>query len=71
MADEELVHGHVLPRTRARVVSIIEELWDAGAGGVLVGCTELELLVKQADSEVPVFPSTTLHVEAALDRALS
>jgi aspartate racemase len=67
---EELVHGHVLPRTRTRVVSIIEELWDAGAGGVLLGCTELELLVKQADVELPVFPCTTLHVAAALDRAL-
>ena len=67
---EELVHGLVLPRTRSRVVSIIEELWDAGAGGVLLGCTELELLVKQADVELPVFPCTTLHVQAALDRAL-
>jgi aspartate racemase len=68
---EELVHGIVLPRTRSRVVDIIEELWDAGAGGVLLGCTELELLVKQADSELPVFPCTTLHVAAALDRALA
>jgi aspartate racemase len=67
---EELVHGHVLPRTRNRVVSIIEELWDDGAGGVLLGCTELELLVHQADVELPVFPCTTLHVDAALDRAL-
>ncbi len=69
--SEELVHGHVLPRTRSRVVSIIEELWDAGAGGVLLGCTELELLVKQADVELPVFPCTTLHVSAALDLALT
>ena len=68
---EELVHGVVLPRTRSRVVSIIEELWDAGAGGVLLGCTELELLVKQADVELPVFPCTTLHVQAALDLALA
>ncbi|MBD3944446.1 aspartate/glutamate racemase family protein [Nocardioides ganghwensis] len=68
---EELVHGVVLPRTRNRVVSIIEELWDAGAGGVLLGCTELELLVKQADVELPVFPCTTLHVQAALDAALA
>jgi aspartate racemase len=52
-------------------VGVIEELWDAGAQGVVLGCTELELLVKQADSELPVFPCTTLHVEAALDRALS
>jgi aspartate racemase len=68
---EELVHGHVLPRTRSRVVSLVEELWDAGAGGLLLGCTELELLIKQSDVEIPVFPCTTLHVSAALDRALA
>ncbi|MFN8193155.1 MAG: amino acid racemase [Nocardioidaceae bacterium] len=68
---DELVHGHVLDRTRRRVVEVIDELWDAGAGGVLLGCTELELLIRQADCELPVFPCTTLHVEAALDRALT
>jgi aspartate racemase len=67
---EELCHGHVLDRTRRRVVGVIDELWDAGAGGVLLGCTEIELLISQADSELPVFPCTTLHVDAALDRAL-
>lgn len=66
----ELVHGRVLDSSRRTVVGLVEELWDAGAGGVVLGCTELELLVRQADSELPVFPSTTLHVEAALDRAL-
>jgi aspartate racemase len=68
---EELVHGHVLDRTRRKVVSLVDELWDAGAAGVLLGCTELELLIKQADVDLPVFPGTTLHVEAALDRALA
>ncbi len=68
---DELVHGKVLDASRRTVVGLIEELWDAGAGGVILGCTELELLVHQADSEVPVFPCTTLHVEAALDRALA
>jgi aspartate racemase len=67
---EELVHGHVLDRTRRKVVEIIDELWDAGAEGVLLGCSEIELLIHQADSNIPVFPCTTLHVEAALDRAL-
>jgi aspartate racemase len=67
----ELVHGKVLDTSRNAVVGVIEELWDAGAEGVILGCTELELLVKQADSELPVFPCTTLHVEAALDRALA
>ncbi|WP_341924809.1 aspartate/glutamate racemase family protein [Nocardioides psychrotolerans] len=67
---DELVHGKVLDASRRTVVGLIEELWDAGAGGLILGCTELELLVHQADSELPVFPGTTLHVAAALDRAL-
>jgi aspartate racemase len=68
---DELVHGKVLDSSRSRVVALVDELWDAGAQGVILGCTELELLVKQADAELPVFPCTTLHVEAALDRALA
>ena len=58
-------------RPGAGCSAVIEELWDAGAGGVLLGCTELELLITQADCELPVFPCTTLHVTAALDRALA
>jgi aspartate racemase len=68
---DELVHGRVLDASRAAVVSVIDELWDGGAQGVVLGCTELELLVKQADAEIPLLPCTTLHVEAALDRALA
>lgn len=68
---EELVHGRVLDSSRRSIVQILEGLWDEGAEGVILGCTELELLIKQADTELPVFPCTTLHVEAALDRALS
>jgi aspartate racemase len=68
---DELVHGRVEDATRRRVLAVIEELWDAGVGGVLLGCTELELLIKQADADLPVYPCTTLHVTAALDRALA
>ena len=68
---EELVHGKVLGTSRRAVVGLIDDLWDAGAGGVILGCSELELLVHQADSELPIFPCTELHVEAALDRALA
>lgn len=68
---EELVHGHVLDRTRKRMVGVIDEVWDAGAQGVLLGCTEIELLIKESDSNLPVFPCTTLHVQAALDLALA
>jgi len=68
---DELVHGQVVDSTRRRVVAIVNELWDAGAQGILVGCTELELLVHQSDIDLPAFPCTSLHVNAALDRALS
>ena len=67
---EELVHGRVLDSSRRTVVRLIEQLWDAGAEGVVLGCTELEMLIKQADSDLPVFPCTTLHVQAALDAAM-
>jgi len=68
---DELVHGRVVDATRRRVVELTEELWDAGARAILLGCTEIETLVSQADVELPVIPCTTLHVNAALDRALS
>jgi len=68
---DELVAGRVLDPSRRTVVSVIEELWDAGAGGLVLGCTELELLVTQPDSELPLFACTDLHVRAALDRALA
>jgi aspartate racemase len=68
---DELVHGKVLDTSRRSIVQLIDDLWDAGAKGIILGCTELELLVHQADSDLPVFPCTTLHVAAALDRALA
>ncbi|WP_148611694.1 aspartate/glutamate racemase family protein [Nocardioides rubriscoriae] len=68
---DELVHGRVLDASRRTVVGLVDELWDAGAKGLVIGATELELLVRQADVELPLFPATTLHVDAALDRALS
>ena len=65
-----VVHGRVLDSSRRTVVKLIDQMWDAGAEGVILGCTELEMLIKQADSDLPVFPCTTLHVQAALDAAL-
>ena len=41
---DELVHGRVVDATRRRVVALTEELWDAGARAILLGCTEIELL---------------------------
>ncbi len=59
------------PRRAGPIVGLVDELWDAGAGGLILGCTELELLIHQADVDSRSSRAPRLHVEAALDRALS
>lgn len=66
----ELVHGVVNPASRERYREVISRLIAAGAEGVILGCTEIELLISQADSAVPVFPTTALHVDGAIEFAL-
>ncbi|CAN5470093.1 aspartate/glutamate racemase family protein [soil metagenome] len=67
---EELCLGVVRDESRAAYVAVIDRLADAGAEGVVLGCTEIELLIGPDDVALPVFPTTRLHVEAALDVAL-
>ena len=67
---DELVHGKVLEASRAIYRSIIAKLADRGAEAVLLGCTELMMIVRPEDSPVPLFDTTTLHCQAALDFAL-
>jgi len=67
---EELCLGVVRERSRRTYVEVIERLVAAGAQGVILGCTEIELLIGAADSPAPVFPTTRIHVEAALALAL-
>lgn len=67
---EELVQGVVTDESRVRYRDVIDRLVAEGCDGVILGCTEIELLVGAADSPVPVFPTTRLHVEAAVDAAL-
>jgi len=68
---EELCLGQVLEESRGEYRRIIAGLVERGAQGVILGCTEIELLVDQTDSSVPVLPTTRLHVEAAVARALA
>ena len=67
----ELVFRTINPSSRRRVVSIVDELWDSGAQGVILGASELSLLVRPEDVEVPVLDVITVHVEAALERAFA
>jgi aspartate racemase len=68
---DELVFRRINPSSRKRLLTIIDELWDSGVSAVLLGASELSLLVRPQDVEVPVLDVITVHVEAALDRALA
>lgn len=67
---EELVQGRALPASREAYRSVIARLVARGAQAVILGCTEIMLLVRPEDSAVPLFDTTTLHAEAAVDWAL-
>jgi aspartate racemase len=67
---DELVRGVIRDESRAAYQDVISRLVERGAEGVILGCTEIELLVSESDSPVPVFPTTRIHVEAAVAFAL-
>jgi aspartate racemase len=67
----ELVLGVISEESRAAYLAIIERLVARGAGGVILGCTEIELLIGVDDCPVPAFPTTSIHARAAVDFALS
>jgi len=67
---DELCQGMVQEQSRRAYRNVIDRLVQAGAEGIVLGCTEIELLITAADSRVPVFPTTRLHVEAAVAASL-
>ena len=67
---KELVLGQIRPESRQAYREIIARLIERGAQGIILGCTEIMLLVKEEDSAVPLFDTTTIHAVAAVDRAL-
>lgn len=67
---DELIAGEVLDASREIYRDVITRLAEDGAGGVILGCTEIGLLISQANSAVPVFDTTELHAMAAVDFAL-
>lgn len=67
---DELVLGQIRAESRAEYRRIILKLAQAGAQGVILGCTEIGLLVRAEDSPLPLFDTTRIHAEAAVDFAL-
>jgi aspartate racemase len=68
---EELVLGIVREESRRAYRDVVDRLVARGAQGVVLGCTEIELLIGPDDVDVPTFPTTALHVAAAVRAALS
>ena len=67
----ELVAGRILDESRRGFVAVIKKLVERGAEGVILGCTEIPLLVSEADVGMPLFDTTIIHAEAALNYALA
>jgi aspartate racemase len=67
---KELVLGQVRPESRQAYREIIARLNERGAQCIILGCTEIMLLVKDEDSAVPLFDTTTIHAVAAVEQAL-
>lgn len=66
----ELAYGTLNPASKARYISLIEDLAGQGVEGVILGCTEIPLLLQPADVSIPVFDTTKIHAAAAVKFAL-
>ena len=71
MIYQELCLGTILDQSRITVQKMIEDLKQRGSQGIILGCTEIGLLIKQKDSILPVFDTTQIHAEHAVRLALS
>jgi aspartate racemase len=68
---EELVAGKVTEASREAYRAIIARMVEDGAEAVILGCTEIMLLIQSTDSSVPIFDTTALHATAAVEMALA
>ena len=67
---EELVHGKTNPESKEKYQKIINNSIKNGAQGVILGCTEISLLIKSSDINIPAFDTTRIHAESAVEFAL-
>ncbi len=68
---DELCQGHVKPESKQLYLDVIAKLTEQGAQGVILGCTEIVLLIQQGDLDIPVFDTTEIHAKALAKWALS
>lgn len=67
---DELVLGRIEHRSKEQYLEIMAQMVRNGAEGIILGCTEISLLIHQEDSQVPLFDTTRIHAEAAVEYAL-
>lgn len=67
----ELCQGKLLPKSKKQLIHIIQTLHKEGAGAVLLGCTELGMLISQEDVNIPVYDTTVLHANEAARQSFS
>jgi len=65
----ELCHGRVVDASRKAFVEIVNRMVDRGAEGIILGCTEIPMLLRAEDVPVPLFDTTTIHARAAAELA--
>ncbi len=68
---DELLKENFRPESKQRFLEIIGDLEKQGAQGIVLGCTEIPLVIKQEDTHLPVFNTLQLHAKAAVDYALN
>lgn len=68
---QELCVGVISDESRRFMINIIDQLHSKGAEGIVLGCTEIPLLIKQKDVSIPVFDTMTLHAISAVEKALA
>lgn len=66
----ELCKGEIKESSKEKYKKVIDSLYNKGARGVILGCTEIPLLIKQEDTNVSVFDTTTIHAVSAVEFAL-
>ena len=67
---DELCLGEIKPSSKEQYIDIMHHLVQRGAEGIILGCTEISLLVEDEDSQVPLFDTTKIHAVAAVEYAL-
>ncbi|MBI9012379.1 MAG: aspartate/glutamate racemase family protein [Clostridiales bacterium] len=66
----ELILGIIKNESKQRYIEIIHQLKNEGAEGIILGCTEIPLLIKESDVKIPIFDTTFIHAKGALDYAI-